>query len=131
MRRAGQSLVELAICMPLLLLVVIGGTEVARIADAQAGLDAATAAGAAAAARAPDAVTAATRAQAAFAPVAGAHPLRNADLAIDTAGFARGASISAAGTATVELMVLGLAGLPDRVTLTSRATALAQPWRSR
>ena len=66
MRSRGQALVELALTLPVLVFLALGGAEFVRIAVTRAGLDAATAAAAAAAARASSRTAAETEASTAF-----------------------------------------------------------------
>lgn len=127
----GQALVELAVCAPIVALLGLGAAAAIQVAEAQAGLDAATRSAVAVAARAPDATKARSAARSRFTSVAAAYPLRDGDLSIDTGGFSRGGTIVATGIAHVDV---GWAALvfPQR-TLELRATATAEidPWRSR
>ncbi len=130
-RMGGQALVEVGLLLPVLLLLALGTAVVGRVADARAGLDAATAAAAAAAARAPDAATASASARSAFAGASALYGLSNPVLSLRTADFARGSAISADGRASVDLSFGALPGLPASVTLHSQARAQVERWRSR
>ncbi|HLQ61743.1 MAG TPA: TadE/TadG family type IV pilus assembly protein [Candidatus Acidoferrales bacterium] len=122
--RSGQSLLELAICLPILLLLALGTVEVVRVADVRSGLDAATAAAAAAAARASDAGAAAQAGQARFREVLAGYPAESPALSLDLGGFGRGAVLTATGSAAAP-------GLPGSLRLTAVARAVVEPWRSR
>ena len=127
----GQALVELAVCAPIVALLGIGAAAAIQVAEAQAGLDAATRSAAAVAARAPDTTLAQSAARSRFASVVAAYPLRDGEMSIDPGGFSRGGRIDVTAIAHVDV---GWAALvfPER-TLQLRATATAQidPWRSR
>jgi Flp pilus assembly protein TadG len=127
----GQALVELAITVPVLLLLTAGTVAVIRIADARSGLDAATAAAAAAAARQPDAAGASKAARDRFAQVAAAYPLNAPALTLQLGTFGRGGSVDATGRAGVDLSWAPFPGLPARLPLTARASAKIESWRSR
>lgn len=129
--RGGQAMVELALVLPAIVAVGFGTVEVARVADARAGLDGAAMAAAAAAARAPSAATAASSAQAAFDASAAPYPLGRAALSLDLGGFARGGTVVARATAAIPLDMLPVPGLPRSLELSSVAVARVQEWRSR
>ena len=80
--RRGQALLETALCLPVLLILMLGAPAAVRAADARSGLDAAAAAGAAAAARAPNATQAPAAARAAFLAVAASYPLQSPGLVL-------------------------------------------------
>ncbi len=126
-----QALVELAICAPVVALLALGAAAAIQVADARAGLDAATRSAVAVAARAPDATRAKSAGRSRFTSVAGAYPLREAEVSIDCGSFSRGATVVVTAVAHVDV---GWAVLvfPQR-TLELRATAAAEidPWRSR
>ena len=130
-RARGQALVELAACMPVILILGLGVVGVTEVADGGAGLNAATEAAVAAAARAPDYGAAQFAAQQRFAAVVAAYPLRAPTLALDDRGFARGSSITATATAFVDLGWEAMAVVPARVDLSASATARVEPWRTR
>ena len=130
-RQRAQALAEVALCLPIVLALALGAVAVARVADARGGLDAATAAAAQAAARAPDAATAASSAQSVFSASVAAYGLSAPSLVLDLGAFARGAAITASATARVAIGFAPVPGLPATVTLSARATALVERWRSR
>lgn len=127
----GQALAEVALCLPIVLTLALGSVAVARVADARGGLDAATAAAVEAAARAPDRNTAANSAQGVFTASVGAYGLGAPRLALELGSFARGSRVNAAGSATVSIGFAPLPGVSRSLTLTSRASARVEPWRSR
>ena len=132
MTRRGQSLVELAIVLPLLVLLALGGVQFVRLAIARSGLDAATAAGASAAARATSATTAATAGRLAFTSIATGYGLGStARVTIDAGSFLRGGTVTATGTAPIALGQTGVPALRVNWLLTSTATARIEDWRSR
>jgi Flp pilus assembly protein TadG len=130
-RQRGQALAEVALCLPIVLALAMGTVAVARVADARGGLDAATAAAVQAAARAPDAGAAATTALAVFNASVTAYGLIAPRLALDLGVFERGAGITATASARVGIGFAPVPGLPATVTLTARAVARVEPWRSR
>ncbi len=116
----GQSLVELAICLPILLALGLGTVTVVRAVDGAAGLQAATEAAVSTAARAAEAGVAAAEAQARFASVIGGYPVRGASLDLHLGAFTRGSTVTAAAS-----------GWVDEVTIHAQAQASVEPWRSR
>jgi Flp pilus assembly protein TadG len=116
----GQSLVELAICLPVVLALGLGTVTVVRAVDGAAGLQAATEAAVNTAARAADAGDAAAAAQSRFASVIGAYPVRRASLELQVGDFARGSTITATAS-----------GWVDQVAVQARAQASVETWRSR
>ena len=131
MSRRGQALVELALLLPVLVMVALGAAQFTRLAGARSALDAATAAAASAAARAPDPTSATASAQAAFAGVAGGYRLTGAALALDLGGFDRGANVTARGSAPFRLGVSTIPVLGLDWTLTAIVSARVEDWRSR
>ena len=132
MTRRGQSLVELALILPLLLVLALGAAELVRLAIARSGLDAATAAAAAAAARAPSASNAVADGTAAFAGVAAGFGLdRTTPVTIATGDFRRGGTVVASASAEVELGFSGIPALGTRWRLQSSGSARIEDWRSR
>ena len=125
----GQSLLELAVCLPVVLALALGTAAVVRVVDGYGGLEAATQAAVNAAARQPDAGAAAAAAQAAFRSVTAAYPLRSASLSIDVGDFNRGAVITATASATIDVGWPSLA-LPAHLELRAHATAHVESWRS-
>lgn len=130
-RPGGQAVVEAALVLPLMLVIGLAAVEVARLADARSGLDAATAAAASAAARAPSSEIAGAAARAAFASATAGYPLRSPQLRLDLQGFLRGGQVTAAGTASFDVGLTPLPGLPRTVMLSSQTRAQIAPWRSR
>jgi Flp pilus assembly protein TadG len=130
-RHHGQAVVELAVCMPVVLLLGLGAAAVVEAADANAGLQAATEAAVAAAVRAPDETTAQEVAHQRFASVVAAYPLHAPTISLNDGGFARGADVSATATAFVDLGWEAMVIVPPRVDLVARATASVDPWRTR
>lgn len=127
----GQANLELALCLPVLVLLAFGAVVVVRAADARAGLDQATAAAAAVAARAPDAGSGTAAAQATFAAIAAGYPLTSPELTLSLGGFDRGGTLVATGSALVGVDLVPAPGLPRSLRLTSSARSQIQPWRSR
>lgn len=127
----GQSLVELAVCAPVAVTLVMVAMAAVQVAGAQAGLDAATESAVAAAARAPDSNAATEAADAGFQGVIAGYPVSDPRLHLDVGTFERSGEVIA--TATGEVVVdpagihLGFAALG----LHSRAAAPLEPWRSR
>ena len=127
----GQSLVELALCLPVVVILALGAAAVVRLADARAGLDGATAAAVSTAARQTSPAAADACAAARFAAVVKDYPLQRPVLTTSAGTFGRGTTYSASASATVDLAFVPLGFLPGRVTLTSTAAAEIEPWRSR
>lgn len=125
--KRGQSLVELAITLPLLATLAFGGVALARLAVTQARLDAATAAAAAAAARQPSSDQGAKQGRTAFEQAQAGYPLASAAVSIAGGAWTRGGTVRATGSASFDF---GLPALPGRVLLKSRAAALIEPYRS-
>jgi Flp pilus assembly protein TadG len=130
-RKRGQALVELALCMPVILLLGFGVVAVTEVADASAGLHAATEAAVAAAARAPDYPSARSLAQQRFLAVIAAYPVKSPALTLDDGKFARGSSITATASGFVDLGWEAMAIVPGRVDLTATISARVDPWRTR
>ena len=126
----GQSLVELAICLPVALALALGTVAIVQLEDAQSGLDAATAAAAATAARAPDENAAMTSAQARFAAVIASYPVRSPSVSIVINSFLRGASVQVSASGSVDLGWACLPGLPRSTLLHSAASEPLESWRS-
>ena len=99
----GQSLVELAICAPVVLLLTLGAVATVQVVDAQAGLEAATQAAAAQAARAPGPALATSQAQARFASMIAGYPLRSAHLTIALGQFNRTDEVVATASGGVDV----------------------------
>lgn len=127
----GQALVELALCMPFVLLLGLGTAGVVDIADASSGLRAATEAAVQSAARAPDESSAQAVAQSRFASVISAYPVRSPILTLVDGGFVRGSVITASSTGVVDLGWESMAVVPARVALSAEASMRIEPWRTR
>ena len=127
----GQSLVELAICLPVVLALGLGVPAVVRVVDANAGLHAATEAAAGAAARAADASAAEATAQTRFAAVIALYPVRSSSLVVSLDDFSRGTTITATATGIVDIGWETMALLPAHIVIEAKAEARAEPWRSR
>jgi len=108
----GQSLVELAVCAPLVVLLTLGTAAAVQVIDASAGLEAATQAAAAEASRAPD-----------------DYPLRSPHLSITVGQFSRTDEVSATASGGVDISWAGMV-FPQRLTLNSRAVIPLESWRS-
>jgi Flp pilus assembly protein TadG len=130
-RSRGQSLVELGLCLPVLLLLALGAAAVEQVADASSGLDAAVRAAAATAARAPDQDTAASAAQARFRAVIAAYPVRSPSLTLRFGGFERGGLVAAGASGYVDLGWEALAFLPSRLPIQASSVTRLELWRTR
>jgi Flp pilus assembly protein TadG len=126
----GQSLLELAVCTPVVLVLALGTVATVEIVDARAGLQAATQAAAAEAAGAPDPISAGRDAQARFATVIAGYPIRSALLRVTFGRFSRADEVVADSSGRVDLLwpVVDPTGL---ATLESRVVVPLEPWRSR
>jgi Flp pilus assembly protein TadG len=125
----GQSLVELALCAPVVLLLALGAAAGVQILDARAGLDAATQAAAAEAAREPDPTSAESEAQARFTSMAAGYPLSSAHLSVSVGKFSRTDEVVVTSTGTVDISWAALV-FPRRLTLESHAAVPLESWRS-
>ena len=125
-------MVELAVSLPVLLLLALGAAQFVRLALTRAGLDAATAAAAAAAARAPSAAGAALAGRAAFDGVAAGYGLdRSTTVTVAVGEFPRGGTVTVSARTGVSLGFSGIPALGRAWTLSSSATARIEDWRSR
>jgi Flp pilus assembly protein TadG len=129
--KGGQSLLELALCMPIVLALGLGSAAVVQVAEATTGLKAATEAAASAAARAPDAATAVAYARARFASVVSDYPVHAANLELPATDFGRGTIVTLTATGFVDLGWSSLAFMPARVQLRAQAIFRIEPWRTR
>jgi len=127
----GQSLLELALALPVLLLLALGAVDLTRLAVARSGLDAASAASAAAAARAPDARHAGQAGATAFRGVATAYRLEEPGFVVTVGSFQRGGTVSVRAQTHVSLGLIGVPGLRPVWDLQSTAVARIEDWRSR
>jgi Flp pilus assembly protein TadG len=130
-RQRGQSLLELALCAPILVSITLGTVAAVRLADARAGLDAATAAAAASAARAPSPEGAVAAARRRFAAVIQAYPVESPALELEVGSFGRRDQVRATGRGTADLSFALLPSGSARIALSSTAVAQVEPWRSR
>lgn len=126
----GQSLVELAVCAPVILLLTLGATATVRIVDARAGLQAATQAAAAEAARAPDPASAEAAAHARFSSLVAGYPLRSTSLRVMLGHFRRTDQVVTVSSGAVDISWAALV-FPRTLTLQSRAVVPLETWRSR
>jgi Flp pilus assembly protein TadG len=126
----GQSLVELAVCAPVIMVLTLGAVATVQVVDARAGLQAATVAAAAEAARAPDPASAQAEAQARFSSIIAGYPLRSAHLSVTIGRFSRTDNVLATSSGVVDVSWAALV-LPTRLTLESRAIVPLESWRSR
>lgn len=125
----GQSLVELAVCAPVVMVLALGAVATVEIVDARAGLEAATQAAAADAASAPDPASAERNAQARFAAMIAAYPVRSAVLRVTLGAFDRTDEVAAASSGHVDLFWPAL-GAVGGLTLESKAAIPLEAWRS-
>lgn len=130
MSRRGQSLLELAVALPAVLMLALGSAALLRLADAKSGLDGATAAAVADAARQSTASNASACARQRFSAITAEYPLRQPQLVL-TGSFARGSMYVATARAAVDLSFVPLWFLPRSVPIQAMAKALVEPWRSR
>ena len=126
----GQSLVELAVALPAVLMLALGSAALLRLADAKSGLDGATAAAVADAARQSSSAAAALCGSQRFAAITAQYPLQHAQLTL-AGTFDRGSLYTGTAQATVDLSFVQLWFLPRSVQIQARAQALVEPWRSR
>lgn len=125
----GQSLVELAICAPVVMLLTLGAAATVQVVDARAGLEAATQAAAAEAARAPDPSVATTQAHARFASMVAGYPLRSSHLTIALGQFNRTDRVVATASGDVDVAWASLV-FPRVVRVQCRVTVPLELWRS-
>jgi len=126
----GQSLVELAVCAPVALTVVLVAMAAVEVESAQSGLDSATQAAVAAAARAPNPGVAAATAESRFDDMLTAYAVIDPQLALDVGNFGRAVKVTASATALVAVGPPGLGAVPATFRLHSHAEATLEPWRS-
>ena len=125
----GQSLVELAVCAPVVILLALGSVAIVRIVDARAGLEAATQAAAAEAARAPDPVTAERAAQARFAAMITSYPVESPALHVTFSSFTRTDEVEATSSGRVQVS-WSAPGVFGGLTIASSIAIPLEPWRS-
>lgn len=124
-REAGAAVAEFAVVAPLLLVLLAGVVFAGRLARAEGQVEGAArdAARAAAARRTSAAATGAARAEAAAALAASGVSCRQMNVAVTTAGFQPGGSVTVAVTCVVSLANLDLLGIPGSTTRRATATA--------
>jgi Flp pilus assembly protein TadG len=120
----GQALVELALCVPVILVLALGAVTAVQVLEAESGLQAATSAALSAAVRAPDPGTAIAAARSSFATVIAGYPLSSPAISVALGAFARGSLLTADATATVDM-----AGA--HIALHAYAALRVERWRSR
>jgi Flp pilus assembly protein TadG len=125
----GQSLVELAVCAPLVMLLTLGAVASVQVIDAQAGLEAAAQAAAAEAARAPDPASAEIAARTRFDSMVASYPLSSPRVSISIGSFSRADEIVASATGAVDISWARLI-FPRRLTLDVRVRVPLESWRS-
>jgi len=111
------------------MLLTLGAVASVQVADARAGLDAATKAAAAEAARAPGQAIAESAARARFQSIVAGYPLTSTRLTITTGQFGRGDQVIAAATGAVDVSWASLV-FPGRLTLVCRAAVPLESWRT-
>ncbi len=127
----GQALVELAVCLPVVMLLGLGAAGVVEVSDAASGLRAATEAAVEAAARAPDQEHARTAAYQRFAAVVADYPLRSTTFVLLDPSFERGALVRGSATGDADLGWEAMSFLPAVVHLNATTTMRVEPWRTR
>ena len=120
----GQALVELALCVPVILVLALGSVTAVLVLEAETGLQAATSAALSAAVRAPDAGAAIAAARSSFATVIAGYPLSSPAISVNLGAFARGSLLTADASATVDT-----AGA--HIALRVHASLRVERWRSR
>ncbi len=126
----GQALVELAVCMPVVMLLGLGAAGAVEVADAASGLRAATEAAVAAAVRESSPAAATSVAEQRFRAVVAAYPVRDATFVLANPGFERGDVVTATASCDVDLGWEAMSFLPASVHLTATASMRAEPWRT-
>ena len=125
----GQSLVELAVSAPVILLLTLSAVAIVQVVDARAGLEGATQAAAAEAARAPGPTSAQAAAQARFSSMVAGYPLSSTSLRITFGQFSRTDEVLATASGSVDVLWAGIV-FPRRLTLESKAVVPLESWRS-
>lgn len=98
----GQALIELALCVPVILVLALGTVTAVQVLESESGLQAATSAALSAAVRAPDASAALAAARESFASIIAGYPVRAPSISIAVDTFARGSLVTADATGTVD-----------------------------
>jgi Flp pilus assembly protein TadG len=127
----GQSLVELAICAPVITLLGLGAVAIAQAVDARSGLEAATQAAAATAARANDEATARAAAQERFSATLAAYPIGGAVLDLSLGTFTRGGAVIAESSGFVDVAWARLLPFGARLQLHANAATQVETFRTR
>ena len=120
----GQALVELALCVPVILVLALGAVTAVQVLEAESGLQVAAGAALSAAVRAPDPGAAIAAGRSSFASVIAGYPLSSPSISIAVGAYARGSLLTADATASVEA-----AGA--HIALRAHAALLVERWRSR
>jgi len=120
----GQALVELALCVPVILVLALGAVTAVQVLEAESGLQVAAGAALSAAVRAPDPGAAIAAARSSFAMVIAGYPLSSPAISVALGAFARGSLLTADATATVDT-----AGA--HIALHVHAALRVERWRSR
>jgi Flp pilus assembly protein TadG len=126
----GQALIELALCVPLVVLLALGTVASLQVASARSGLDAATQAAAEVAARAPNQQTAIAAANVRFHGVIAGYPVRSAELVLSVGDFDNRGSVTASSSASIDIAWAAFLLLPGRLTLRSEVRLPLESWRS-
>jgi hypothetical protein len=126
----GQSLVELAATAPVVMLLAVGAAATVQLADAQAGLRAATQAAVATAARAPNPAAGEIAARERFAAVIAAYPVRARVLRISFGAFQRGGEVVASTSGSVAVGWARLVFPDGALVLHATSVARLEPWRT-
>lgn len=125
----GQSLVELAACAPVVMLLALGAAASVQLVDAQAGLEAATQAAAAEAARAANPASAEIAANARFQSMVASYPLTSTRLRVTFGRFNRTDEAVATASGAVDISWAALV-FPRQLTLNVQAAVPLESWRS-
>jgi Flp pilus assembly protein TadG len=129
--KCGQALLELALCAPLVVLLMLGILASVQVASGRGGLESATQAAAEAAARAPDAATALAAARVRFQTMIADYPLRSPRIDVSIGDFDRRGSVTASSSASIDIAWAAILLLPSHMTLQSQVVLRVEPWRSR
>jgi Flp pilus assembly protein TadG len=127
---SAQAVLELALCAPIVILLLLGTVASVQVAGARAGLEAATQAAGDAAARAPDPATALSSARGRFRAIVSDYPLRSSTLTVSIGGFARTGQVIATSSARVDLGWAPFLLLPTQLTVRSQVAVSLEPWRT-
>ena len=131
--QGGQAMVELALTALVLVLFGLGLLAVGHVVGEYMAVRAAASQAALAAARAPNAAAAQTAARPAADQAVASSQVRDLRLDLDTAGFQRGATLTATASGCVSLEPFAIVSsvLGRCVPLRWTAHALVEPYRSR